>query len=272
MSQAGTVTKNSDRKVILDFEGEDVPAPNDRVFVLDQSTHKEIGLVEIIKTKGSRALGKLLKGAAKPGDTTDLAKKAKKQEDRVPADEDTNVVSEPRTEERRTTSRMSFGAGADFVYTSIFLKNDVGEGGATGNGFALRGYIDASLGSDWAILGSLGLHPVNAQTSTQSGAVSFEYKNNTNYLAMEGVARYLLDKRQQGLWIGGGLGYFIPMSSNIDPKPSSELALVGSAGFNVKVSRRYFSLKGDFVMFTPKSESGTSAQGMQFILGGAYFF
>ncbi len=271
-SFAGTVTKNTDnQKIILDFDGETAPVPEDQIYVLDQNSHKEIGLVKIVKVKGSRALGKLLKGNAKPGDTTDIARtKRKNKEEREPAEESNLVGSSNRDgNEKNHISRISYGVGADFVYTSMYMKNDVGEGAITGNGFGIRGALDYPINRDWLILGSLGLHPLNA-SSTTSG---YPMNLSINYLALEGVLRYVLDKRNEGLWIGGGLGYYLPMSSNLEgSKPKSQLTLLGSAGYNMRLSRDYFTLKSDFVMFQSEKESGSTTQTFQLVLGGVYFF
>ncbi len=266
---AGTITKNSDKKVILDFEGETVPAPKDRVYVLDQTTHKEIGLVEIIKVKENRALGELVKGNAKPGDTTDTAPVAQKSdEERKPAEVNKKKLMGSTRNEKPHTSRRSYGVGLDFVYTSMYLKNTTGEGSITGNGFGIRGAVDIPLNSNWLILSSVGLHPLNV-TSTTSG---FTYTLSTNYLAFESIYRYVLDKRHEGLWLGGGLGLYFLMSSNAIPKPSTEVTFLGSGGYNMRLSRDYLTLKMDVVLFRNKTIGSSTTQTFQLVFGGIYFF
>lgn len=272
-SWAGTVTKNTDdKKIILDFEGETVPSANDQIYVLDQNTHKEIGLVKIVKVKGARALGKLLKGKAKPGDTTDLAlsKKSENEEDREPADDSTmNHATGKNKRGKHSASRISYGVGGDFVYTSMYIKNDIGEGAVSGNGFGIKGAMDIPITPDWLVFSSLGIHPLNV-TSTTSG---YTMNLSINYLAIEGIFRYVLEKRQEGLWLGGGLGYYIPMSSNVEgTKPKSQMTLLGSVGYNMRMSRDYFTLKGDFVVFQSENSGGSTTQTFQVVLGGVYFF
>lgn len=266
---AGTITKNSDKKIILDFEGETVPAPKDRVYVLDQTTHKEIGLVEIIKVKESRALGELVKGSAKPGDTTDTATTDhKRDEERTPAEVNKKKLMGISRNEKTHSSRLSYGGGLDFVYTSMYLKNTTGEGSITGNGFGVRGAIDIPLNSNWLILSSVGLHPLNV-TSTTSG---FNYSLSSNYLAFEGVFRYVLDKRHEGLWMGGGLGFYVPMSTNSTIKATNDLTLLGSGGYNMRLSRDYLTLKMDVVLFQNKTIGSSTTQTFQLVFGGIYFF
>lgn len=270
---AGTVTKVSDEKIIVDFNGESVPVINDKVVILDQSTHKEVGTIVILKTKDSRALGKLVNGSAKPGDATDVVSKVKKEEDRIPAEQSSREALEsvPSGRRRKKISRksFSFGAGADFVYTYVNLKSTGSSGSLDGNGFGLSGYIDYSLNPSWVLQGRVGWHPFNMQSTAQSQTIP---TITTTYLAMGGIARYAFNSiASEGLWMGGGLEYFLNMSSNVSPK-TNELGFVASTGYNMKLSLNYFTLKGDFIMFQPKNSSGVSFQAMQFILGGIYFF
>jgi hypothetical protein len=267
ITHAGTVTKKSDKGVIIDFADEEVPAPNDRVFILDQNTHKEVGLVKIIKTKNSRALGKLLKGKANPGDKTDLAPAdPESDENREPAEE-TNMVQTTTRNSKNHISRISYGIGADYVYTYVYLKTELGEGSVSGSGFGLRGAIDAPLSADYALFSSVSLHPL-----TFSDEANGVPTTTTTYMALDVIGRYIFDKRHEGIWLGGGLGYYLPISSDIKPKPTSEITLIGCAGFNLRLSRDYLTLKTDFVMYPNKNSNGQSTQAFQFVLGGVYFF
>lgn len=276
---AGTVTKFTDGKVIIDFNGESIPSPNDKVVILDQSTHNEIGLVQIIKTKDSRALGKILKGSARPGDATDIIAGKNREEERNPADEgsvDPLISSKQKRKKVRSKSALRYGLGAHIVYTTVNIKSTNSSGALDGNGFGFNASIDYSLTPTWMLLGSLGLHPYNMNSGPQSASVS---SNTTTYLASEGIVRYAFDKKTDGLWIGGGLGYFMTMSTNASTK-TNEMTFLGSAGYNMKLSSSYLAIKGDFVMFQPKTLSVEvnnttvkhSFQAYQFVLGGIYFF
>lgn len=267
LALSGTVAKSTNRKVIVDFDGETIPEPNSRIYILDQETHKEVGLVEIQKVKGTRALGKILKGRANPGDTTDIAQSRKhREEEREPADESqvTHTISRPKNR----TSYVTYGVGADFIYTSMYLKNSDGDGSVTGNGLGVRAAIEYPMSYNWVLSGSLGLHPLNV-TSTTSG---YDFTVATNYLGTEAIARYALDKRNEGLWLGGGLGYYFPMSSNLSTKPKSELTFIGSVGFNLRLSRDYLMVKSDFIMFQNSTIGDSSTQTFQVTFGGVYFF
>jgi len=265
---AGTVTKTSENKIILEFNNEPVPELNAKVIILDQESHKEIGFVEIVKIKDTRALGILKKGSAKPGDTADIASNNNLKDPRVPAKVNTNEFVESNRKEKRKVSRMSYGVGAELVNTQMMLKSSSNSGTLDGNGFGLRGALEYSLTRNWIIFGSLGLHPL-VMTSTASEVTSI----NTNYLGTEGIVRYSFSgKRSEGLWIGGGAGYYMTMSSNVTPKPKSDFVVIGSAGYNIKLSSNYFSLKGDFVMFPSKKSNGYTYQAYQFVIGGVYFF
>jgi hypothetical protein len=263
---AGTVTKTSENKIVLEFNNEPVPSVKSKVIILDQESHKEIGFVEIVKVKETRALGLLKKGSAKPGDTADISISSHKDY-REPAKENTSEILDPSRNERKRVSRISYGVGAELVNTQIMLKTTDNSGTLDGNGFGLRGVMEYSFSPSWILFGSLGLHPL-----VMASNVADVSSINTNYLATEGIVRYAFEKRSEGLWIGGGAGYYLTMSSNIKPKPANEFVFIGSAGYNIKLSNTYFSLKGDLVWFSSKKSGNFTYQPYQYVVGGVYFF
>lgn len=265
---AGTVTKASGKKIILEFNNEPMPPLKSKVTILDQDSHKEIGYVEIVKTKDQRALGILKKGAAKPGDTADIAVSNVLDDHREPAKVNSNeYLANQKEKKKRTGSRLSYGVGTEFVNTQMMLKSSKNSGTLDGNGFGVRGAVEYAFTREWILLTSVGLHPLNmTSTSTEVSSIS------TNYLGTEGIVRYAFDKRTEGIWIGGGAGYYLTMSSNLSPKPASDFVIIASAGYNVRLAHNYFALKGDFVMFPSKSFNGYTYQAYQFVIGGVYFF
>lgn len=265
---AGTVTKATDKKIILEFNNEPMPPVKSRVMILDQDSHKEIGYVEIIKTKDNRALGLLRKGKAKPGDTADIAISNSLNDHREPAKDNSNdILLNQKDKKRRVGSRLSYGVGTEFINTQMMIKSSNNSGTLDGNGFGVRAAVEYSFTPEWILFSSLGLHPLN-MTSTASEISSI----NTNYLGAEGIVRYAFDKRTEGLWLGGGAGYYLTMSSNLSPKPVNDFVIIASAGYNIRLSRNYFSLKGDFVMFPSKKFNDYTYQAYQFVIGGVYFF
>lgn len=265
---AGNVTKVTDKKIILEFNNEPMPPLKSKVMILDQDSHKEIGYVEIIKTKDNRALGHLKKGKAKPGDTADIALSKRLNDHREPAKEGSNdILLDQKDKKRHAGSRWRYGVGTEFINTQMMIKSSNNSGTLDGNGFGVRAAMEYSFTRDWILFSSLGLHPLN-MTSTASEVKSIS----TNYLGADGIIRYAFDKRTEGLWLGGGAGYYLTMSSNLSPKPVNDFVLIASAGYNIRFARNYFSLKGDFVMFPSKKFNGYTYQAYQFVIGGVYFF
>lgn len=264
---AGTVTKISEKRVIVEFNNGSLPPLKAKVVILDQETHKEIGYIEIVRVKDTRALGVLKEGSAKPGDTADIAASSAMDDRREPAKANSNAAPPNNRKEKKRGSRLVYGAGAGFVNTQMMIKTANNSGSLAGNGFALKGAVEYSLTPTWIIFGSIGLHPL-VMDSGDSNVNSI----NTNYLGTEGIARYAFGKRNEGLWVGGGAGYYLTMSSNLTPKPTNEFGIIGSAGYNIKLSSSYFSLKGDFILLQSKKIDGYTYQPYQFAIGGVYFF
>jgi hypothetical protein len=271
-SLAGKITKNQQGQVVVQFDSDEpLPKTNQRYYVLDQSSHKEIGIITITKTKDARALGQLLKGKAKPGDTTDLAKSSRKgsDDDREPAE--TNSVRTSRKSPRESGRRSNIGVGLDLVYTSFYLVipdstalPGGGEGAISGTGVGVRGYFDYAFSRSGirglSLLASGGIHPVNAK-STEA---SYPFEVNVNCLRLGAQVRYSLENRRQGLWLAGGLGLLAPTSSTKDLDSTAIGDL--SAGYNIRAGKGFIALKGDLIILPEPSGS------YQMALGGAYFF
>jgi len=264
---AGKVTKVQDNKVILDFSNETVPQLNSHVIILDQESHQEVGVIQITKTKDNRVLGLIKKGSAKPGDTGDIAPASSHTNPRVPAKDNSSEIFLGGNKEKRKVSRWSYGFGAELINTQMQIKTSGNSGSLTGNGFGIRGVFEYALTSSWITQASLGLHPL--VMNSDDSAIQ---KINTNFLAVEGIVRYAIDKKMEGLWIGGGAGYYLVMSSNIKPKPTSDFGFIGSAGYNMKLGKSYFSLKGDFILLSSRKSGDYTMQPYQFAVGGIYFF
>lgn len=249
--------------MLIDFQAEAPPIVKSQYHIINPTTQKEIGLVEITQIQGTRAMSKLLEGTAHPGDRTDIAwvaeETAKNQQERIPAESKTAPAA-PKKKKTSKKGKAKFGVGANIVYTSLFVKNDIGSGAINGISGGFRVAYDYPATSWLAITALAGLHPQNAKAALAD--VTLE--KNVNFLALEGLGRFFINKSNKGFWIGGGLGYYLPLSYKGTTKPKSEMDLIGSMGFNIPFGPTYLSLKGDMIILENNS--------FQLVGGGVYYF
>jgi hypothetical protein len=272
---AGSVEKITGAKVIFNFDGESAPSPGDKYFILDNSSNKEIGLFQVLKIKGNRALGKLLKGRGKAGDSTELAQQRTPPDRRSKNESSAMVRPNPRVE-AQGSRQMFYGFGADFIMTSRYLNlASVGAGSFAGNAIGYRFVVDYPIKPPWVLLGSVGIHPFSVSGTATLDSEAFNYKETASYIAVEALARYLLEGRTEGLWVGGGLGLYLPssFSSTISTEKSkTEVTPIGSAGYNMRLGRKFTTFKVDVVNFPSKSSGmDFSKQTFQLVLGAIYF-
>jgi RNase P/RNase MRP subunit p29 len=263
MGIAGTVTNKTANQVLIDFQGESVPSVKSQYHVLDQSTHKEIGLVEVVQVQGTRVMSRILQGTAKPGDRTDVYWKApsiakQTQQGRNPAE----TIPAKKALKKKTSKKgkSKFGVGVNIVYTSFYIKNELGSGSISGISGGFRVAYDIPATKWLAFTTLVGFHPQSAKAAL----AEVNLEKNASYLALEGLGRIIVDKSNRGFWIGGGVGYYMPIAYKGATKPNSEVDLLGSMGFNIPFGKNYLSLKGDLILLENNS--------YQMVGGGVYYF
>lgn len=276
--QAGTVESLKGAKVIFDFNGEAAPNPGDKYFILDSHSNKEIGLVQVLKIKGARALAKLIKGRGRAGDATELAQEKVERHRRKESEESSEsaMIRPQNRNDHQGAGIKVYGVGIDLTMTSRYLNlPSVGSGSFAGNAIGYRFVVDYPLAPPWVLLGSVGIHPFSVSGTASLDSTSFAYKESHSYLAIEALGRYLLEGRTTGVWIGGGLGLYLPSSSSStlsSEKAKTEILPIGSVGYNMKYGPKFVTFKADVVNFPSKSSGlDLTKQTFQLVLGAIYF-
>lgn len=284
-SLAASVARNTNGRIILNLSESESPAIEDKYSILDQDSHKEIGLVQIKKVQGQRALAKLVKGEAKPGDQADASHKTKSDLDneRTPAD------AKPKKRSSKNKKKESyFGVGVSAINATTFISvdrfpdgADGGDGSAIGSSMALDLYWDHALSKQWALNVSISTH--NYKTSVDDANLQME-------IAAEGflvdlIGRYYFNRQINGLWLGGGLGYFIASKGSYTSNhsvteeditpfvPVSTPLFDGSAGYNMKVGDLAFGLRSTLLLFlSPQKNDYQTLTNYHLKVSGALYF
>lgn len=205
-------------KVYIMFDQEEPFTTND-YFILNNAEGKKLGLVQIKKFKGRKAIGLLKKGKADKGYTTTFkaaGKKAKKAPSVVAEDQS---ADEDDSSSQYPQSRVGVLAGYGMASQDVD-QGTLGQSSQSGSSIALRGLYDYPLFQSVYFRGMLGAEffsvtgdgrPLsNLSVVTATGT-------DITYLTMDALFHWSFSKsKSSSFYLIGGLGILYPMSKSSD--------------------------------------------------------
>jgi hypothetical protein len=216
-AHAGKVMKVNGSKVYIMFDQEEPFTTND-YFILNNAEGKKLGLVQIKKFKGRKAIGLLKKGKADKGYTTTFKAAGKKP--KAPS----VVVEDESAEEDDSSSqyprpRMGVLAGYGMASQEVD-QGSLGISSQSGSSIALRGLYDYPLFQSVYFRGMVG-----AEAFSVSGdgrplsnlSVVTSTGTDITYLTMDALFHWSFSKsKSSSFYLIGGLGILYPMSKSSD--------------------------------------------------------
>lgn len=188
--------------------------------------------VRIIQVRGSRAIGQVVKGAAKP-----------------------NMIFRSLSgEHKKDETRYGFFGGVSLNTMTITLSS-TNSLKLSGTGFNFLGFADYILFSGFTLRGLVGYESFKAavaSTTCPSGTCAVEL----NYLTASGIAQYDVASYSSGsrLWLGLGYGVLFAASAsseiiNTDKMKTNQIPIFG-AGFDYRLpSGNYFPMQLDYFLY-----------------------
>jgi hypothetical protein len=244
-AHAGKVMKVNGQKVYILFDQEEPFTTND-YFILNNAEGKKLGLVQIKKFKGRKAIGLLKKGKADKGFTTTFKAAGKKPKapsivaDDTSAEEEESSSSYPKS---RTGLLAGYGLASQEVD-----QGSLGVSSQSGSSIALRGLYDYPLfqsvyfrgmvGAEFFSVSGDGRALSNLSAVTTTGT-------DITYLTMDALFHWSLSKSQSSsFYLIGGIGIFYPMakSSDIIIEGSIDSLAVGEFGGGMEFHLNGYSL------------------------------
>jgi hypothetical protein len=243
---AGKVMKVKGEKVYIVFDQED-PFTEGDYFILNNAEGKKLGLVQIKKIKGLKAIGVLKKGKASKGFTTTFksaSKKAKKESVAVAEDSGSEMENDGDT---KSTSRMGVLVGYGMA------SQDVDQGGQgisaqSGSSIAVRGLYDYPLFSSVYVRGMAGTEFLSV---TGDGAPLAAPSTRTTigtditYLALDALFHWSVMKGSSStIYLIGGMGILYPMAKTSDAilEDSIDSLAIGEFGAGFEFNLNGYSL------------------------------
>jgi len=260
---AAVLTQVKGDQVLIDLQGDSSYTEGGRYLVMVGDKKKAV--VEISKVKGSKALGKVLKGTAQvQGTLAPLPGAAASSGGSSSGGSAKRMAHSSRHRRGSSSSSMSYGVLGGYGITSqtvAVTKSGVSESVAmNGNSMSLKGFVDLPISGDLGVLGRVGFENFGVTGNSPSlGAVETKIL----YLSADLLLRYnLMDGNFRPFpLLGMGLHYPLSKSSgvlDVQRISATTIFFVGG-GFNYSLSNTmYLHATGEYGIFPPSNDVKTS--------------
>lgn len=305
-SSAGEISSYRGKKVVIQLDSGESVRLHQRLVIKDPDSGKRLGILEIVKKRGSKALGQIRRGFAKNGAITSPYKNAtgfdefaSAEKNRgldasaVGSDDDLSLERSSRApassspEETDNTNLSNedglfdnseagpsrgglWGFGVGIAPTEIRVSEGQFSNTLKGDNFVVRVAYDQPLQKNLSALLGINILPISG---TQADDTLGTAKMDATYLSLEGNLRLSFFRTpSKGPWISGGFNYLRAQnrSSNVvDPSSiENRYTFQVGAGFNASMGSEFLMFRADLLMHSASSSVSISQQ----IFSAIYFF
>lgn len=262
IAHAASVKAVQNTKVLLELNG-DTATEGDLFIAVDPSTGKRLGIIKITKVKGNRALGNIVKGrAAKGWDANPRGKQAARKAPK---------------QEKPSSGPSNLGIGGMVGYAmenqSVTFNTPVFTTNMTGNGFSGHVFGDYNFTDMFGVRGVAGMDMLSV--SSNDTCTGQKCSTSITYLTLGGWGRLNFWPGELNPWIGGGMLFLMPMSSDstaiATDSISSTYAFVLGGGVDWRLdSSMYIPIQFEYALFA--SSTGVSTNWMALRAGLGFSF
>lgn len=266
---AGTVVKSSGKKVYIVFDqSEGGTFAKDDLFTITDANGKKIGVVELKKVKGLKAIGVLVKGRAAKGNGTvfrSISKKGKKLKplESGKSSKAARLDTDDEYDEPAGSVRTGFQVGLGMAKQDV--KQDSGTASQSGTSIGIKGLLDYPLFSSISLHSALGVEMFSVSgtgenATTNETGVGIATK--ITFLSVDALMRWNMNSGPTKFYLLGGAGIMHPLSKSsdsINPSTITSLA-VGEFGAGVEFKMGGLTLPVDvtYYFFPPGDTVSTS--------------
>lgn len=273
---AGNVLKTKGKKVYIVFDkSEGGTFAKDDLFNITDKNGKKIGVVELKKIKGLKAIGVLRKGKAAKGNSTLFRSISKKSKKMKTLDDAADKTAKIDTDDEIDYKSPSTRFGLQFGYGSA--KQDVVQLTSTasqsGSSMSAKMLVDMPLFGNFNLYVGFGAEMFSVSGTGQnanSGERDSSISTKITYLSIDTLMKWTLYKSGgfRGYLLGGG-GLLHPLSKtsdSIDPTTITSL-FVGEFGAGMEFKVAGYSLPVDFIYYYFPSGDTVETSMMAFRIG-----
>lgn len=275
---AGTVLKTNGKKVYIVFDkSEGGTFAKDDLFNLTDANGKKIGVVELKKVKGLKAIGLLKKGRATKGNGTLFRTVGKKSKKMKTLDGTSTKTAKLDTDDEydQPSGNSRFGLQLGYGMAKQDVQQNLGTAAQTGSSMAIKAILDYPLFGNFNLHGGLGAEMFSVSGTGENattGATDVEVTTKITYLSIDALMRWNIMNSSTKFYLLGGAGLLHPLSKTsdtIDPGTITSLA-VGEfgAGAEFRLGGYSIPLEAVYLMFPDGETVKTSVISVRV---GVYF-
>ncbi len=247
-AHAGKVMKVNGKKVYIVFE-QDEPFTTGDYFILNNDEGKKLGLVQVKKIKGFKAIALLKKGKAENGLTTTFkaASKKTKKSSIVTSDSESEESDSARNDSGKSRKGVLLGYG---MASQDVNQGTLGTSSQSGSSIAVRGVYDYPLFSSVYFRGMAGGEFFSVSGDgypLSNSSVVSSVGTDITYLTLDALFHWTLSKGSStNFYLIGGMAILYPMSKTSDVilEDSIDSLAIGEFGAGIE-----FNLNGYAIPF-----------------------
>lgn len=265
VSFAQTVKQVKDGKVLIEFASGFSMSKDEEFFVMNEK-NKRSALIKITQVKGNKALGTIVKGTAKVGNTVMSRKGAASAGLKGGSESSQGAADGPSF---LRFDKMKLGINLKMMMNAISAKQVDSIGNLEtvamkGSNFGLSVNLDMPLAGRLYARGEAGLEMLDvagtARFNSCDGKLSTNCNAKINYLTLGAAGRYDLMQSAFNLFVMGGGLIKIPLSKKSTSLDESKIEMANSiyagAGFDYMMSNKsYIPVSFEYHMSLNKSDT-----------------
>lgn len=286
LSEAASISQIKNGKALINLEGTQV-APNQEFYTVNAS-NKRTSLVRILQIRGDRAVGMVLKGNARAGDTLQAKSGGSSAGGANSGSSALGGSTSPMPTYDRSANYGSRNSGkatgkqvSSKVRGAVLLNMMMNDMSAVesdisgqqetvamkGSTFGLTGSLDYPIGKTFTLRATAGYEPFsvtgNGSLYSCDNQTSMECMANITYLAAGGYLRYDIMKDPGLLWVAGGGTMRMPMGKASTALNEADIAMTATFGiafgYDILLKNKAFiPLSFEYQMFMPSETVKTS--------------
>ena len=207
---------------------------------LQTLTGKKIGVVELKKVKGLKAIGLLRKGKAVKGNST-LFRSVSKKSKMKKLDNSSKTAKLDTDDEYDTpTGQVRWGGQVGYGSAKQDVLQDTATSAQSGSSLALKAILDYPIFSGFSLHGGFGLEMFSVAgvgTNAQTAQTNVDISTKITFVSIDALMKYTLtDTGSMKFYLLGGPGILHPMSKtsdSIDPDTITSL-VIGEFGGGIE--------------------------------------
>lgn len=242
MSFAAQVVKVKGKSALINLQGQAVSA-GDRFFATENGKNK--ALLQIAKVSGDKAIAKVLKGTANPGQSLAPASGGGGGSSRPARAERSNGIrSTDVSGKSRSYWGLMLGYAMDTMNVNVKKYTDgsaFGTAALSGTGFAVKGLFDYEIFPQVWFRGLVGVDMFNVSGDSKCGVNNAQTCDaKLMYGAADFIGRYVFTAGNFRPWLGLGIGLLFPASKSATALDASSIGttnvILPTAGFDFFIS------------------------------------